>query len=140
MTDRPCTCHPDDNPPVPCPQRYALSECRKAAQQEPPQQSAEPVALNIDDAECVMYAALEEAHKRGPVSDDKVLLDELRKRGVILAHAASPVDPARREKVRELVKSAEAILNDEDYYDPDNIEYRKPIREAAAILREDYGL
>lgn len=29
---RPCTCHPDDNPPRPCPHRYALSECRKAAE------------------------------------------------------------------------------------------------------------
>jgi hypothetical protein len=28
---RPCTCHPDDNPPVPCPQKYALTECRMAA-------------------------------------------------------------------------------------------------------------
>lgn len=28
---RPCTCHPDDNPPVPCPRKYALSECRAAA-------------------------------------------------------------------------------------------------------------
>ena len=27
----PCTCHPDDNPPVPCPHMYALNECRKAA-------------------------------------------------------------------------------------------------------------
>lgn len=26
---RPCTCHPDDNPPRPCPQKFALSECRK---------------------------------------------------------------------------------------------------------------
>ena len=24
---RPCTCHPDDNPPVPCPQKFAFSEC-----------------------------------------------------------------------------------------------------------------
>ena len=31
MSDRPCTCHPDDNPPVPCPQKYALIECREAA-------------------------------------------------------------------------------------------------------------
>ncbi len=23
----PCTCHPDDNPPVPCPHKYALSDC-----------------------------------------------------------------------------------------------------------------
>lgn len=28
---RPCTCHPDDNPPIPCPQKFALSECRAAA-------------------------------------------------------------------------------------------------------------
>lgn len=31
---RPCTCHPDDNPPTPCPQKYALNECRKAAENE----------------------------------------------------------------------------------------------------------
>ena len=31
VTNRPCTCHPDDNPPVPCPKKYALDECRKAA-------------------------------------------------------------------------------------------------------------
>lgn len=28
---QPCTCHPDDNPPRPCPQRYAYSECVAAA-------------------------------------------------------------------------------------------------------------
>ena len=27
---RPCTCHPDDNPPVPCARKYALTECRKS--------------------------------------------------------------------------------------------------------------
>jgi hypothetical protein len=30
----PCTCHPDDNPPRPCPQKYALSECWAAASGE----------------------------------------------------------------------------------------------------------
>ena len=29
---RQCTCHPDDNPPVPCAQKYALSECRAASE------------------------------------------------------------------------------------------------------------
>lgn len=33
--ERPCTCHPDDNPPVPCPEKYALDECKKAAQAVP---------------------------------------------------------------------------------------------------------
>lgn len=28
----PCTCRPDDNPPVPCAQEYALSGCKAAAQ------------------------------------------------------------------------------------------------------------
>lgn len=28
---RPCTCHPDDKPPVPCAQKYALAECRVEA-------------------------------------------------------------------------------------------------------------
>ena len=30
---RPCTCHPGDNPPVPCAKQYALTECRKKAAQ-----------------------------------------------------------------------------------------------------------
>ena len=30
-TTPPCTCHPDDNPPVPCARRYALTECQQAA-------------------------------------------------------------------------------------------------------------
>lgn len=29
-----CTCHPDDKPPVPCAQRYALADCRKAAREQ----------------------------------------------------------------------------------------------------------
>lgn len=31
---KPCTCHPDDNPPVPCAKQYALSECRSVADKE----------------------------------------------------------------------------------------------------------
>lgn len=27
---RPCTCHPDDSPPNPCAEKYALSECKKS--------------------------------------------------------------------------------------------------------------
>lgn len=29
-SERPCTCHPDDNPPQPCAKRYALTECKAA--------------------------------------------------------------------------------------------------------------
>jgi hypothetical protein len=28
---RRCTCHPDDDPPQPCPRKYALRDCRIAA-------------------------------------------------------------------------------------------------------------
>lgn len=28
---RTCTCHPDDNPPIPCPRKFALRECRRSA-------------------------------------------------------------------------------------------------------------
>lgn len=31
MSDRPCTCHPDDNPPRPCPGQFALRDCFAAA-------------------------------------------------------------------------------------------------------------
>ena len=30
-TPRTCTCHPDDNPPVPCPGKRAYHECMQAA-------------------------------------------------------------------------------------------------------------
>ena len=42
VVTRACTCHPDDNPPTPCPRKYALGECREAAKAAPVQ---EPVAL-----------------------------------------------------------------------------------------------
>lgn len=31
-TVRPCTCHPDDEPPSPCARKYALSECKGETQ------------------------------------------------------------------------------------------------------------
>ena len=30
---RPCTCHPDDNPPQPCEHRYAFRDCADAAEE-----------------------------------------------------------------------------------------------------------
>ena len=40
QAERPCTCHPDDDPPQPCAKQYALSECKAAA----PPQAAQPPA------------------------------------------------------------------------------------------------
>ena len=31
LVDRSCTCHPDDNPPTPCPEKFAYSECVAAS-------------------------------------------------------------------------------------------------------------
>ena len=35
VDSRTCTCHPDDNPPVPCAHKYALADCRAAATKAP---------------------------------------------------------------------------------------------------------
>ena len=40
--ERPCTCHQDDNPPVPCTRQYALNECRAAV--------SEPTEAQIEAA------------------------------------------------------------------------------------------
>ena len=32
QTTRPCTCHPDDRPPVPCAEKYAYRDCVAASQ------------------------------------------------------------------------------------------------------------
>ena len=39
--ERTCTCHPDDNPPKPCPKRYALQDCRAAALAQQPAQGGD---------------------------------------------------------------------------------------------------
>lgn len=46
--NRPCTCHPDDNPPQPCAQRYALTECKALAQPEAAQPGAWAVMCDGD--------------------------------------------------------------------------------------------
>lgn len=46
---KPCTCHPDDNPPVPCAQKYALGECRRA-------DAEKDAALTDDDIRRIFMA------------------------------------------------------------------------------------
>jgi hypothetical protein len=48
---RSCTCHPDDNPPRPCPRKYALTECRVAAAQASPAAALETDAQLIERVE-----------------------------------------------------------------------------------------
>lgn len=54
--EKPCTCHPDDNPPRPCPKKYALDECRAADTDTTPEVDA-PVDSGMD-AEAVEQAEL----------------------------------------------------------------------------------
>jgi hypothetical protein len=54
--ERPCTCHPDDNPPVPCAQKYALSECRAAS---------EPTEVQIEAWAHEIWAAAQTAPCEG---------------------------------------------------------------------------
>ena len=51
---KPCTCHPDDNPPVPCPHKYALNECRAAAAPSPkaPAASAQKEVITNETPKC----------------------------------------------------------------------------------------
>lgn len=47
---KPCTCHPDDNPPVPCARKYALTECKAT----PPAQAAEADPVQAATSKAVM--------------------------------------------------------------------------------------
>lgn len=51
---KPCTCHPDDNPPVPCAQQYALNECRAESDK---QERAAWSAITIEAAAYIEDAA-----------------------------------------------------------------------------------
>jgi hypothetical protein len=63
METRPCTCHPDDNPPRPCPQRYAYSECVAAAKAEMKNQGG--LVLEVRHGERYdVLAMIEEFFKR----------------------------------------------------------------------------
>jgi hypothetical protein len=58
-----CTCHPDDNPPVPCAEKYALSECRLAAM------SATPLTFEQYWAACVEGIRLDGLYTLEAVKD-----------------------------------------------------------------------
>ncbi len=62
--ERPCTCHPDDNPPVPCPKKYALIECRRAAALAPSAPIPPEERRGIPDVVEMPFAWIEH-HKGG---------------------------------------------------------------------------
>jgi hypothetical protein len=111
--ERPCTCHPDDNPPVPCPHKYALSECRAPAIFAAPVHSAEWLreAMKLAD-EYADEAALYQKRLDDPQSDPEMDLqqkdDTDAARAAVLADraAAQPIGMRPKELV-ERVKRGE---------------------------------
>lgn len=62
LSDRPCTCHPDDSPPMPCPQKYALSHCRHSERYQVVDMQPSPVSVSA-------FAAWHPVHGFGPVNE-----------------------------------------------------------------------
>ena len=62
---RTCTCHPDDNPPVPCAKAYALAVCRKVAADNEAQKRFE------EDLEVEMRAVRREEAQRQRREEDE---------------------------------------------------------------------
>jgi hypothetical protein len=57
---RDCTCHPDDNPPKPCPQKYAYNECVVAVQQGREALSAEQIEKLAIEHEAFGFGQVDE--------------------------------------------------------------------------------
>lgn len=81
---KPCTCHPSDNPPVPCPQKYALRECREAAAAD----EIDRLTLALAASEAVIAAAEKVNAATFSHIDGRDLLAEL--------HPRSELDIKRR--------------------------------------------
>jgi len=78
---RPCTCHPDDNPPAPCAQQYALNECRAAQPEREPLSEEQMRAVLIAEARRIAVQA-------GEKDPDSLTLDEEMLAQVMLAGRA----------------------------------------------------
>lgn len=85
--DKPCTCHPDDNPPSPCARKYALSACKATPPaSDTPMTDAESyrTAMEIDggpqfeivdaDFARTLERSLTAARKRGEELEDALRL------------------------------------------------------------------
>lgn len=119
---RSCTCHPDDNPPRPCPRKYALTECRSAA--DPADLCAELRATHCSNENLHDNAAYELerlARERDDVCNVLTALragrqDFMRRIEGLLARAerAEAERDALREVVRQVLDAADCVLCDPD--------------------------
>jgi hypothetical protein len=101
---RPCTCHPDDNPPVPCPRMYALQDCRRAAAL-----AAEIESLRSRLLDAKEQVAALESREVCTVAHDNVETCGYCQRDELLAERALIV--ARAENAERGLVEAEQILS-----------------------------
>lgn len=99
---RPCTCHPADNPPRPCPQKYALSECRAAAAK----------AAEVEQAFARIDAHAEALKATLPPEADVKALDKIDAqadayKAMLWPHVPLGESPAEREAREAKRKTAE---------------------------------
>lgn len=107
--ERPCTCHPDDNPPRPCPKRYALDECRAATTDTTP----EVVVTQADRAVEMLNEILlncRDNYSKGPLTEEN---DCDMKMGAPIArqYLAEAEARGRREALEEVHAWALAFPN-----------------------------
>lgn len=92
--ERPCTCHPDDKLPKPCPQKYSYSEC--VASQP---QAAEPKGMT-DEQLCAVQCAEEAlraiAERRYQIGDTIEPINDIRAAASVAAAALKRFAPVAR--------------------------------------------
>ena len=119
-TPRPCTCHPDDDPPAPCPQKFAYHECMRAA---------------LADAQSRLLEA--EAHYTGANRDFKTaqeVIDQER-------HRAKAAEQDRAELIEGLEWIAEPRLlkrTNEEMFDL-CIRYEQKARALLTRMKKETG-
>lgn len=91
MSDRPCTCHPDDNPPVPCAKRYALTECKAAAYEALRSRLAEAEAALLRLADAASAIDVDRATKEWNVEEFDFAILQARE-ALRVTDSATPAD------------------------------------------------
>lgn len=123
---RPCTCHPDDNPPSPCPRKFALAECRADVRARIGEHPAD-VSLNASvDGETWLDPRSHELWRGGWNAAQDALSAE---RARVIDDAIVAIKKARRTKIvgPERLTRTEQRLWDKTRYDT--------FKEAEAALR-----
>ena len=133
--ERLCTCHPDDNPPRPCPQKYALTDCRIAALSAALTQSRAETDAAYERAahEAWKYggSGFEKAIRTIATPDQTAALDKL------IAEAVEPYAEALRVLISHTHECERELT--EALYHADFCGESRPLTDARAILAARKG-